>query len=93
MLAERAGPGYPRGMIKRILGTRLLERLARAEQENATLREHNVALMNRAFVADIQRNGRITVWTFIRGDTTIRIETMGMLSDDTEAWKRKLMGD
>lgn len=35
----------------------------------------------------ITRNGRMNVFTFARGETNFKIETMGLLSDNTDEWR------
>lgn len=53
-------------------------------------RDGAVRLFNQsARLVDIQRNGRMNVFTFIREGKTFTIETMGLLSDDLPEWRRK----
>ena len=38
---------------------------------------------------DINRNGRVNVFTFARGDDFFAIECMGLLSDDVDGWRQQ----
>ncbi|QWY83200.1 hypothetical protein [Rhizobium phage RHph_X2_24] len=39
----------------------------------------------------IERDGRVNKFTFIRNGQQLTIETMGLLSDDVNRWKKELL--
>lgn len=44
-----------------------------------------------AHLIDIRRGGRKNIFIFQRGEKIIKIETMGLLSDDIKTWKDELI--
>ena len=55
------------------------------------LTEHLDRLRNQTLLIDIQRDGRLNKFTFMRGDKVEVVETMGLISDDVGGWKRRLL--
>lgn len=49
------------------------------------------AIKDRPFLIDIQRQGRVTNFTFSRNNEVYKIETMSMLSDNLPEWRDKLL--
>lgn len=47
----------------------------------------HVSNLNDCRLINIARNGRMNVLTFQRGATIFNIETMGLLSDNTDEWR------
>ena len=45
-------------------------------------------ISNACRLLSIHRNGRLNVFTFARGDETFTIETMGLLSDNIDEWRK-----
>lgn len=71
------------------------ERAETAERQLAELRESlagiELRIQERAALIAIVRDGRINRFTFVRGETITQIETMGMLGDDFNEWKHRLL--
>jgi hypothetical protein len=57
------------------------------------IRAHSIAddFLSSCRLLSIHRNGRLNVFTFARGDQVFTVETMGLLSDNPDEW-RKLAG-
>lgn len=53
--------------------------------------EQSKHLQTRAFLVDIQREGRINKFIFMRNGEMFTIETMGMWGDDVPGWKKGLI--
>lgn len=49
------------------------------------------ALAQTTRLIEIGRNGRVNVFTFIRGDDVIKIETIGTWDDDVAQWRKDLL--
>lgn len=47
--------------------------------------------LDKTFLVDIQRDGRVNKFTFSRNGEFHIIETMGLLSDDLPEWKKRLL--
>lgn len=72
-------------------------RIRDLENQVATLRgalisavEANEKLSQRPFLISIRRAGRSNTFVFARNGELIQIETMGLISDDVEQWKKDL---
>lgn len=60
------------------------------ERSEILLREIE-KIRNHAYLIGIERQGRVNVFTFARGQEMHKIETMGLISDDLPAWKERLL--
>ncbi len=58
--------------------------LLAADFERLQLERHNNCRL-----ANITRNGRLNTFHFVRNGQSFTIETMGLLSDDVEGWKKQ----
>jgi hypothetical protein len=48
-------------------------------------------MANHAFLVSIERQGRSNFFTFMRNGELIKIETMGLISDDIGQWRKDLL--
>lgn len=48
-----------------------------------------VSFLTSCRLITIHRNGRLNVFTFARGDSVFTIETMGLLSDIPDNWRKQ----
>lgn len=60
------------------------ERLARAEAAAQEMAKH-------AYLLGITREGRSNKFVFVRNGEMFEIETMGLLSDDVQQWRKDLL--
>lgn len=51
----------------------------------------NEQLSKRAFLMDIQRDGKLNKFMFVRDKQFHMVETMGLLSDNVNEWKEQLL--
>ena len=63
------------------------------EKSTEALLKHIEELQNNAFLIGIERSGRQNIFKFLRGGKIYEIHTMGMISDDINAWKKELLND
>lgn len=67
-----------------IFNRRVMQRLLEAEKTVEIAK-------NRTMLIDIERKGRMNVFVFMRGRERIEIETVGLLSDNIQEWRDKLL--
>lgn len=59
------------------------------ETEFAKVNGVSSEFLNACRLLAIHRNGRLNVFTFARNDDVFSIETMGLLSDNVEEWRKQ----
>lgn len=67
------------------------ELLQMVQRLNVALAEAMDDNLDKAYLRDIDRKGRITKFTFVRAGETVEVETMSMMSDNLPEWKEKLL--
>ncbi len=60
------------------------ERITRAEAAAAEMAKH-------AYLVGINREGRSNKFIFVRNGQMFEVETMGLLSDDVQQWRKDLL--
>ena len=61
------------------------------QESAAAMLESLQELKKQSILVGIERNGRVNEFTFVRNGKMIKIETMGLISDDLPGWKEKLL--
>jgi hypothetical protein len=64
------------------------QKMSLVEAENKALKQRLESIPE---LVAITRTGRLIKFTFVRNHAVYTIETMGLLSDDTEQWKKDLL--
>lgn len=70
---------------------RIAELEAFIEAQNDRLKGIELLMANSAALISIVKQGRVLRFGFARNGKAFYIETIGMMSDDTETWKRALL--
>ena len=66
-------------------------KLEEFEKSKRRLEKELKMVQNRAFLFDIKRVGRKNHLTFAKGAQIHVIETMGLLGDDVDSWRKTLL--
>lgn len=75
-------------MLKKLFQNKTIEKL---QKEIDELVVANSVTQGYAYLVGIERSGRVNRFIFRKNGTIVEIETMGLLSDNINEWKKILL--